>query len=460
MKNRLASRIVMLAAVLAVALIPYGSFAESIGPDTLFTGICNNPVTVTVSSPEFGLIAQFGKDRTEALNKLLRHLSVSVTLDGDVSETSLAVDGEPVYSYIETTKDSVRKTVYSILPDKVYEQKEGTSENENLLNGFLEGDFFILNRFLDDFYPIFEKTAGTFKKYAKATTGANLNFNGYGKGVRRLTISLPDAYIKEKFPAAPAKLAETEETSRFIRNLNFSGPQKIILLYTQQDRLLRINFDGSLGLKDDSLRRVSAVWRCVRNGKVKKDNLTLKTPAVQGADKYNLTYEREADQSDPNRHIIKWNLQLDLKKGDVRKKAVFTADLTLEQKILKGKIVYSEKQEGSETKITIVPSLKKENGSEYSGTIEITNNSGKIETSSTKYTIRVTPGRTLSEPGLTAGQIQAEPAENTPSGEKTLQQTLDSVLIRKLLSLPPEDTAFFSMDIPEDVWNSIVQSLI
>ena len=36
---------------------------------------------------------------------------------------------------------------------------------------------------------------------------------------------------------------------------------------------------------------------------------------------------------------------------------------------------------------------------------------------------------------------------------------MDSLLIRKLLTLPAEDLDFLNRDIPDDVWKSITQSL-
>ena len=457
MTGRHKKRIIILAAVL-ILMIPYCSLSEGLSADILLTGKCNSPVTVTVSSPAYSVIAQYGEERTKALNKLLRHLSISVTLDEDTSETSINVDNEPVYSYIQKTKKSVTRTVYSVQPDTVYEQKNEETDTGNLLTDFLNEDFFRLNRMLDDLYPAFENAADAFKEYSKPSNDVNLNFRGYGKGVRRLTIPLSEQYVKKHFPKAAARLVKNEDCAAIIRSLAFSGPQKIILLYNQDNRVLRINYDGTIGFSEDTARRVSAVWRCVRSGKIKKDHITLKTPAVKGSDKYNLTYEREEDRSDSDRSIIKWNLQLDIKEGEVRKKSVFNADLQLEQKILKGTIQYSEKQDGSETGISIIPEMKKENGTEYSGTIEIANKSGKIVTNSTLYTVRISTGRKLDFP---ESAVKSAPAstEDTLSGEKKLQQILDSVLVRKLLTLPAEDTEFFSLDIPADIWNTLTQSL-
>ena len=66
--------------------------------------------------------------------------------------------------------------------------------------------------------------------------------------------------------------------------------------------------------------------------------------------------------------------------------------LVFKEDILDGKTVFSEKQDGNETKKTIITKLQKENSDEYNGTIEITNYSGKIVTSSAEYSVCVSRG--------------------------------------------------------------------
>ena len=455
MKNRI---IIHAAALLlsVTLMMPFCTAnAEGIGADTLMTGRADLPLTVTVSGPEYAQIARFGTDRTDSLNKILKHLGLSVTLDGNLSETVVTVDDEPAFSFFELPADSGSKTVYSFDPDTVY--LSGTSRDETGFALFLENEFFFLNTLLDDLYPVFEKTADTFSAVAKSTE-VSLNFRGYGKGVRQTTIALSAQYVSEHFPAVIADLAKTEESRAFINRLLFSGPQKILLLYDENDRLLRIRYDGEAGFTAESMRNVSVLWRCLRTETEKKDNLTLKTPAKKGGDRYNLTYEREILLPEDAAHTIAWDLQIDRKDGQVRKKDAFTAELSSGIGLLSGKIVYSDRQEGTEEKLTIVPSLTKENDSEYTGTIEITNNSGKIVTSRFTARVAIRPGNVLSVPPYvneyTAGtqDPDADPAENP------VREWINSILVRKMLALPPEDLVFFSMDIPADTWNSLVQS--
>lgn len=451
-------RPVILAAVsfmLALSLV--SAFADGFGTELILSGKYELPVSVCISSPQYKQIAQFGKERTEYMNSLIKHIGITVTTDGDISETALTVDSEPVFTYISWETDSVQHTVYSFEPETVYERKNTEGEDYPFLQ-FLEQEFFILNRLLDDLYPVFEKSAEVFRDFGKPSA-ANLNFRGYGKGVRKLTIPLSDQYVKEHFPGILTELAVTDESRAFLGKLIFSGPQKIILLYDQDDRLLRINYDGAVGLSEDSIRRVSLVWRCLRSGDQKKDNLTLKTPALKGYDKYNISYERLVDLSDDSVHSVSWNLQIDLKSDQVRKKISFTAELNTTDSQIEGDTVYSEKQGGTEKRIVIVPSLRKENDADYSGTIEITNYSGKIVISSIQAGIKIYKGEKLAAPANPTAGMSDELNPDDTERENEVQERMNSLLIRRLLKLPAEDLLFFSLDIPEDAWNSIVQSI-
>ncbi len=444
------TRITILAVLLLLFLAPRMAAADMIGYEALLTGRTDSPVTVSLSSPAYKSLAQFGQERTESLNRLLKHIAVSVSLDGEITETTIETDGESVCSWIETDLDSVRRTVYSFDPETGYDQADAETVGDSpAFAAFLEDHFFLLNRLLDDLYPVFEKSASAFQDKARKTT-TNISFRGYGRGVRSLIIPIPDEYVKAHFPDALADLAETEESRSFISGLVFSGTQKIVLLYDQEDHLLRINYDGTVGLTPESMRKVSVVWRCLRTDGIKKDNLTLKTPSVKGNDRYNAIYTREIDLSDSAKHTVTWDLQIDLKEDQVRKKIQFSADLATADGAVGGKAVFSEKQDGAENRITIIPALKKENSAEYSGTIEITGNSGKIVTSSSETAIRISAGRELTMPEIRTA---------VSSDAVALQDQISGILIRRLLLLPPEDLDYLTLDIPDELWDSLAQSI-
>ena len=442
-KNKICRSIFL---IVLLIMIPLSANADNNLYDVILNGQYKSPVTVTVSSPLYSFISEFGESRTEMYNRMLKHFSISLTLDNDYSDTALLIDQAPVVSYMESNRQSLSKMIYLYENETAY---DFVSENELIENSsflsFLENDFFKTNNLLDELYPLFIKTADAFQQFSKPSS-ASISFKGYGKGVRKVTIPLSGDYVKEYYSKVLSDLADTEESRRFIGQLVFSGPQKIILLYDQDDQLLRINYDGTVGFDENSMRRVSLVWRCLRNADQKKDNLTLKTPAQKGYNKYNMVYSREKDNNSLN-----WQYQLDFKEDDVKKKISFNAEFQIHDGIMSGEAVFSEKQEDNEKKINILPVLKKEKDAEYDGTIEITDYSGKIVVSSIRAEISV------------SSNVQAvkDKADTVPVhlSSEEVKERISSVFIRRLLLLPADDISFLSQDIPVNVWESLLKSL-
>lgn len=446
---RIIYTIIIIMTILGFAL---SAAAEEIELRSLLSGTLSNPLRIMLISPSYRKLAQYGDERLDGLNRLMSHFSVDILLDESLSETSLLLDNELLFSITEMTDGDVTKSIYSVEPETVYENDGNDRESDFSL--FLEKQFFNMNRLMDDLYQVFEKTADVFQELGREEK-ANLNFSGFGKGVRRITIPVPADYVSEYFPAAVSNLAVSDESRDFIEKLVFSGPQKIILLYDQDNCLLRINYDGMIGLSEDTLRKVSLVWRCVRKDNHKKDKLELKTPRIQGSDRYNLTFIRDLDLTREDQHSLSWDLQIDDKNGDEKKKTQYKAELSFNDGIMQGEILFSNKKDGMEEKLIIAPEMRKENDSQYSGTLEITNKKGKITISSIQcgFCMSAAEGNSITFP-----VAQSFKDAGKASKEEVLRR-MESILIRGLVKLPPSDTNFMSSDIPGDVWKSLIESV-
>lgn len=445
-KSRVIRRTILLL-VSAALLFTASGTAE--GLDILLTGNASGPFTVTFSSPSYKQLAQFGKERLKSLNRVLKHLSVDISVHGDESETAVSVDSDRVFAIRETKDGGELKRTCLLYPRRIYQAGKAPDGPEEDLISFLDGSFFNVNRLLDSLYPAFGKAAKEFRDLAK-TSEANLNFSAYGKGVKRVTILFPADYVRKNFPKVLLKLTEDRECQSFLKNLTFEGTQKIVLLYDEKGNVIRINYDGSLGHSAASLRKVSAVWKCLRDKKHKKDSLTLKTPAVKGYDRDNIIYERDLNQASSKKQTLAWDLQIDRRSGNDRETVKFTGDLKLADGMITGKAELTEKQKSVQTTTVIVPELKKENGSVYTGTLEITGKTGKITVSGIKTDLSIHPGTDSWKDAAQSGALL--PAD-------MLKEDLNAVLIRKLLSLPKDDLLFFSQDISSDVWKSLIQSI-
>ena len=69
--------------IIAVFCLFSGSngIGESFPSHFLLTGEFDSPVTFSLYAPEYVQLAQFGKERLDSLNRLLRHFSVTVRSD-------------------------------------------------------------------------------------------------------------------------------------------------------------------------------------------------------------------------------------------------------------------------------------------------------------------------------------------------------------------------------------------
>ena len=405
----------------------------------LLTGEFDSPITFSIYAPEYTQLAQFSKERLDSLNRLLRHISVTVGSDRNRAETVLYIDQEPLLSIMDTQSEMSGQ-------NQNLNEEKNTEKDE--FTFFLEKQYFRLNHLIDDLYPLFCKTAEKFPEYT-GRSSATLNFSGFGKSVSRMTIQFPSEYVSEHFPEALADLCDNQTTRNDLKKLIFQGTQKIVLLFDQNGNVLRINYDGTVGVSETEMRKISLVWKCLRSGDHVKDSLTIKTPAVKGYDKDNITYERELDLSDPANRKLKWDYQLDQKKEKEKTKIRYTGDLHSEDMSSLGKIQYNVKGNSvPEHSIIITESMSKEKEAEYAGTLEITNKTGKIVTSS------VMSGFSISESIQSDTQKKERNGSQiimTPDNEGIPEEAI-RILIQKMMTLPEEDTVFLRKDIPDEIW--------
>ena len=458
MRNKM---ILILVTILFVFLFSTNTVLASpdrIGMDFLLSGELSSPVSVEFSTPLFTVLAQYGQQRLDSLNKLLMHFSVQYLVDNSLIKTIPAVDNEPLYSATEESQGKTIRTIYSFAPEKVYLSEKGHNENNNFLS-FLDNQFFYINRLLDSMYPLFSKLPETFPDLAKITEDKT-NYKTFGKSVRKCILSFKSDYVASNFPQVLENLADTDETRSFIGNISFSGLQKIILYYNQNNDILRINYDGVMGLNPDSMRKVSLSWRCLHSEQQTTDYLSLKSPSVKGYDRYNLIYSRNFELPDPEQRLLTWDFQLDLKSGDQKGKIRYNADFVFAEEELNGKAVFSDKLNGHDDSIEIISDIRSKIAQEYEGTLEITNKSGKIINSCALSGIRISPCEHIKRPErmpATATDLISESEEEV--GQEILSQ-IYRMIIRRIISLPQTDLEFIKQDIPAGIWNSITNSLI
>ena len=456
MKGKRRTALFSIITAIILLLCPALSSCEEIGPELLMTGQSGSTVTVTLNAPSFALIPQFGAERTEDFNALLAHIGTEITTDGECAESVIRIDGTPVISWTQKTEGDTVKTIYDAAPDKVYlESVNEDEEDSNDWSGFLENRFFRLNRTLDEMVAVAAKLPETYAETAKKSA-ESLSFKDFGKAVSKVSVTLKEETEIQGFRGVLLSLTQDAEIQRMINTLQFSGTQKLVILFDENEQPIRIQYDGCCGTGEETMRKVSLNWKCLRTAEAKRDDVTLKTPSVKGNDRDNMTYTREIDNTDPEKQTAKWNMQLDLKSGQDRKEIAFSGEFSFTETETGGTALLTKRQNGERSKKTVSLVTEKENGGEYSGTIEITDNSGKILTGGLSAAIRINTGSEVSfadsgkEPVDLRGEDAADAAE-------ALQEMIAGALIRAMAGIGAEDLAFLNRDIPADVWNELTQ---
>lgn len=429
--------------------------------ESVLTGDTGSSFSLSILSPEYKSLAQFGESRVDSLNRLLKHLSFSTDINGPVSETTFYVDRDPLFSFIEKKDGTVSDRFYSFPHSTVFCESDDdiiSSDPNPSYSQFLDQEFFPLNQALDSLYAVFDRCSDHYRELSK-TTSTSLHFTGFGKGVKRVSVLFPADYVESHFPDALADLSDSETCRRFIQNTVFRGSQKLVLLYDQEGMLLRINYDGTIGSSEDSLSRISVVWKCLRTEGRRKDSLTFKAPSASGSMRSNIVFQRDLDLTDPEKHILLWDLQAESKAGKRKSTTQYRGDLLFFQDTLSGSVRYSCKDDAPEHSFTVIPHIVKENSSEYDGTLEITDYSGKIVTSSINVRVHLGTSAGPVFPDGEPSSISHAPGMDCRISADELQEQISAVLIRKLMTLPKEDTVFLNSDIPEEIWMSLTESI-
>lgn len=432
------------------------SAAEIPLPVTLLTDPDSRPMVFLFSEPKILKLSQFDENRTEQLNKLIGHLSMEVRIDGDLSRTGIMIDQNEAFSYLQKEMENGAEIIYSFAPSAVSDRPSNPDETDpDAFSVFLENYLIDTNRTLDELYSLFSAVPGAFEDKARKE-GTELRFSGFGKAVQRVTVSFPAAFVKESFPAALSGLSGDHRTKDWIDSLTFDGNQKIGLLYDAEGRIVRITYDGKVGKTPDSMRKVALVWKVLREETHIKDSVSLKTPAVAGADKDNMALERDLDFGSPD-GVFAWNIQLDHRAGkEDRKLTAFTADLKSDASVISGTMEYSYKRDGNNPRIKVLPEFKRENGGEYSGTLEIAEYSGKIEKNHFQVHIKLQEGEAIKWPEGEKKTASA-PEEAGETADPPPEETAAAILIQRLFELPEEDLLYFSSDIPASMWRELIQ---
>ena len=399
----------------------------------------------------------FGKKRLEDLNLLLRHISLHAVQSGSLRQLSVDVDGEDAFRLLtEETVDQTR-TLLDLASSGRYVMEGDPltlwrpSGEETSISGETE-ELLHIWQTLEAGVSFFSGLPGLCPEEARIQkTNQKLRM---GRATQSVSIQLPSETVKEGRVHELIEASAFPELEWLLQGLSFRGKQKVQLLFDEEDRLLKAQYSGQAGREEKPLRNVRLEWKCLRNEKERKDELTLRTPAVDGSERNNWTMSRSWIQEENGTETFSFSGKVDRKGPDEKRVIEWDAQLSGAETVT-GRIVWSVTENRETRKTVLIPELTAEGEGNYRGTLEILQYSGKILMTGIKLTGTVCDRTSLSWPasGDESGALEGKDAE-----EPALNRLIAGALVQRLLALPTEDLRFLSAEIPEADWQQILDA--
>lgn len=411
----------------------------------------------------------FDDDRCAQLNALLKHVSLrlgtSVEAEDAFSRLAVCVDGREALRLVQRETDQETQLQLSWQPDmtiagdsQVMNELLGQSAEEISLYG-LDGSEVT---WLDDGAAMMASIGEALKPYGKETS-IKTSIKNMGTARRKITYTVPKDETAALVQAIAAHCPEGE-LKTFLSGLVFSGKQKLILWLTSKGDVLRAEYAGICGISENDLRQVSLKWRMRRDDDLSRDDLTLKTPGVKGSNYNTLTIIRDVEQK--KNGSVNYELEFAETVRKDAKKSSRSGEVELLSKPdgaasrLTGTVKVTRQLPGEDTKtsIGIEPELlvgSNDGTPEVSGKVILQKLQGKNVIEEAHISIQAGAG-TYIEWQETAETVQLSQLTEQQRGD--IAAAMSGALVPHLVLLPQEDTLYLSADLPEDVWQRIVEA--
>ena len=450
MRKRI-GRILCLGLALLLALLP--AAAGAMETEALLSGLLGaggKPARLELRA-EFRTLDTLDEHRAELLNRVLSHFSMRLDAGRSGSTVLLLADGQELAGLFRRTTGEGTETVWSVRPDTLLVSDPEPADS-------LEEKALLAERLhlgLRDGYEFFRALPEKCGDRAKVTAEKK-KVNGYGA----VTTSVQLAWAAEEAGdvaelvrgALPGALGELLDA------LIFSGKQKLTMLEDESGAPLMLTWTGKAGTDEEHLREIRLEWRCLRGEESVKDKLTLRSPALKGTDRDNLTLEREL-KAEEEGETYTLTCSYDRMADKKRTQTEIKCSLTWKEG-LSGSLVYTEKTADGTEKTELRPELTKTGDGEYEGTLAILRYSGKIVTRELLLTLRLTPGDEPARPETTR-TVRLESMNETE--REALEGSLAAELTRAFLltaaGWPPEDLEYLSEGLPEEDWGRVLDAI-
>lgn len=433
------------------------------------------PVRVTLTA-SLAAHMPFDDVRCAQLDALIGHLSMTLvtqSLQGESrGSVAIAVDGCDTLTMVQRETAADTQLQFSFLPDATYAVPIGSGSATGLLLGAEDAaaSLYGLNGtetiWLEHAYAMLTGARDALSDVAREAD-IRTSISGMGTARLKVTCTVP----KDDAPRMKdALLSACPEgpLHGLVSGMTFSGTQKLFFWLDAEGNILRIEFAGNVGPDAESLRKVSLVWRMKRTDTVRKDDLVLKTPSVKGNSRNNVVYKAETTVSEDAQVTAssEWKYEV-VQSG---RKSVLTGETDLISRqqdgatALSGSVTLSRKLPEDDNAVawTFTPELLlDEDGGVpvVKGSLRVQQTMGKGTLEDITIGIDAGPGEDVPwELRPDAVTVQGADDAALSAHRQRIEVAMSTALIRPLVLLPAEDTLFLSADLPEDVWQAIVQA--
>ena len=412
-----------------------------------------NPMSFELTA-EIGKLPQFGEERTEMLNRILRHFSLSGILDEYESYVSLNADNEELFTLFQTEYAGKVENILSAGTGQPYllpadPEVPGSSRDENSFMQNILQNRDLLSA-LDEYEAFFSSLLRLFPGRASETK-INEQYRGYGTAVMKTVLTLTEEELNTLLPEHPELFPETSLIP-FAKIAVFSGKQNFSFQYGKDGQLIKIQYSGKAGFSEGDIRNIRLDWKMLRSDNAEKDDLQLRTPDAKGTRRNNLLLERSGERDEKAAERFFWKAETDVVFDGVRTREISECSLASDDE---------EQMEGcfSRTATTGKESISDEavlclegmSGYSFSGTLEIINKKDKIETE--RFRIRFRLSRDVP---MQVTAPRTDPAALTVEEVSGVLKKLYADILRRILRFPESDLAFFIKGIREESWNEIL----
>lgn len=416
----------------------------------------------------------FDEVRLGWLNDLVRHMRLVIRTSASeqqeqISQVSLQIDGSQVVGVTVKRSGGTEQAQFNVQPGVVYEGGEGISAL-SILPGYVEPTEGIYGvdgtqkQWLEDGEALMYAVLNRYEEEI-SDKSQRTKINGFATAERRktLTIAKSDA---EDFRQVLLELCPDGKLKELLSGIVFGSKLSFVFNTMEDGTVVRLNLTGRAGVDSKHQRQVNLTVKLLGDEDGEKMSIELKSPAVegQGNDYNTLIYDSEWAKDGGKTALessFTYTRRIDKKKTITSGKADLTRTEAAEGAQVQGTVSLENDppEEDNAEGVTLDINLNIRGEAQLDGTIKAERLFNGKEQQSAIIELEAREGAPMmwELPRETISLASLTPEQQTEMGEK-LSRKVAAAVIRPLVLLPREETYYLSYDMPDDLWQQIVDA--